>query len=140
MNIWEIMPGVLTGLGAAIPLVIQLVKYIRENAKEKNWQKLLVLVQSLIADAESDTNLSDGAARKAWVLEKVMALSGVVDYNVDIDEVGNLIDGLVELTKKVNISVKELHVSSDWAKKQINSSNEVPEIEYTDVNESEDES
>jgi hypothetical protein len=104
MSIWNIIISILTGLATAIPLVIKLVKYMKESIKEKNWQKLLILVQTFITEAEANPDLTDGAARKAWVINRIQALSGVVDYNIDIDKIDELIDSLVAFSKKVNVN------------------------------------
>lgn len=37
LNWVEIVISILTGLAAAIPLVVQLVKYVQKAVKEKNW-------------------------------------------------------------------------------------------------------
>ena len=44
LNWVEIVISILTGLAAAIPLVVQLVKYVQKAVKEKNWNKMLDMV------------------------------------------------------------------------------------------------
>jgi hypothetical protein len=101
----EIILGIVTGLAACIPLVIKLVQYIEKAIRAKQWPKLLELVMKFMTDAEK--NIEDGATRKEWVLQMVEASAGTVDYDIDMNEVSNLIDSLVEMSKKVNVSKGE---------------------------------
>lgn len=98
----EIVLGIVTGLAACIPLAIKLVQYIEKAIRAKQWPKLLELVMKFMADAEKD--IEDGATRKEWVLQMVEASAGTVDYDIDMNEVSNLIDSLIEMSKKVNVN------------------------------------
>ena len=62
MTWYEIAISVLTGLAAAIPLVVKLVEYVQKAVKEKNWNDLLKLVTNLMEEAES--KFDNGADRK----------------------------------------------------------------------------
>lgn len=104
MEILEIVLSIVTGIAACIPLVIQLVKYIQAATKEKNWGKLVVIVSNFIAEAE--TMFPDGASKKEYVINSVMAIAKTIDYPIDKDMLGELIDNLVTLSKKVNIEKK----------------------------------
>lgn len=99
----EILISVLTGLAAAIPLVIKLVKYVRKAVQEKNWNNLLNLVMNLMAEAE--TMFDNGADRKAWVLSMVEASAKTINYDVDLEQVAQLIDSLCAMSKKVNYPI-----------------------------------
>ena len=44
LNWVEIVISILTGLAAAIPLVVKLVEYVQKAVKEKNWNKMLDMV------------------------------------------------------------------------------------------------
>ena len=101
----EIFLSILTGLAAAIPLVINLVKWIEKAIKAKQWTKLLNLVMELMVDAEKE--LPDGASRKEWVLQMVESSSEVIDYDVDMDEVSKLVDALCAMSKKINVKKNE---------------------------------
>lgn len=96
----EILISVLTGLAAAIPLVIKLVEYVRKAVQEKNWNNLLNLVMNLMAEAE--TMFDNGADRKAWVLSMVEASAKTINYDVDLEQVAQLIDSLCAMSKQVN--------------------------------------
>lgn len=101
MEVLEIILSIVTGIAACIPLVIQLVKYIQAAAKEKNWGKLVVIVSNFIAEAE--TLFPDGASKKEYVINSVLNISKTIDYPVDKEMLGELIDNLVSLSKKVNV-------------------------------------
>lgn len=92
--------SILSGLAIAIPLVIKLVEYVKKAIQEKNWNKLLDLVMSLMAEAEK--KFDDGATRKEWVLAMVKASADSINYEVDIESVGELIDSLCAMSKVVN--------------------------------------
>ena len=48
LNWVEIVISILTGLAAAIPLVVKLVEYVQKAVKEKNWNKMLDMVMDLM--------------------------------------------------------------------------------------------
>ena len=100
----ELIIAILSGIAACIPLVIKLIDYIKALYKEKNWSKLVVIVSNLIAEAE--TLYPDGASKKEYVINSVMAIAKTIDYPIDKDMLGELIDNLVTLSKKVNIEKK----------------------------------
>lgn len=100
MKWYEIIVNILSGLAVAIPLVVKLVEYVQKAMKEKNWNKMLALVMKFMTEAEE--KFDNGADRRTWVLEMVAASADVVDYVIDLEEVGKLIDSLCEMSKKVN--------------------------------------
>ena len=104
MEWYEIIISILSGVGTCIPLVISLVKYIQKVAKEKNWGKLVVIVSNFMAEAE--TMFPDGASKKDYVVNSVLAIAKTIDYPVDKDMLGELIDNFAALSKKVNIEKK----------------------------------
>ena len=106
MEWYEILINVLSGLAVAIPLVIELVKYVKKAIKEKNWNKLLALVMKLMAEAED--KFDNGASRKEWVLGMVEASADIIDYDIDLKEVSELIDSLCAMSKVVNAPNKEV--------------------------------
>lgn len=100
MEWYEILINVLSGLAVAIPLVIKLVEYVKQSVKEKNWNKLLTLVMKLMAEAEE--KFDNGVDRKTWVLEMVAASADIIDYEIDLEQIGMLIDSLCAMSKVVN--------------------------------------
>jgi hypothetical protein len=100
MEWYEILISILTGIAACIPLVINLVKYVKKAIKEKNWGDLVELVTNLMKEAE--TKFDNGVERREWVLMCVKASADTIDYDIDLVAVGELIDSLCALTKVVN--------------------------------------
>ena len=95
---------IILAVGIATPLIIKLIKYIKESIKEKNWNNLLKLLMKLIVTAE--TMFETGAERKEWVMKMVRAAEDEINYDIDDEQLSELIDELVELTKKVNVEEK----------------------------------
>ena len=101
VNFWvEIIISILTGLVAAIPLVIKLVDVVQKAAKEKNWKAVVQLVLKLMTEAEQV--YTDGADKKAYVMSSIKAMESTLQYDIDEDAIGNLIDAVVAATKKIN--------------------------------------
>lgn len=93
--------NIILAIGIATPLVIALVKYVRQSIQEKNWNNLVKLVLELISTAEE--KFETGAERKEWVISMVRAVENQINFDIDEETLSNLIDDLVNLTKKVNI-------------------------------------
>ena len=106
MEWYEILISVLSGLVTVIPLVIQLVKYVEKAVKEKNWSDLLDLVNNLIQEAE--VKFDTGADRKEWVLMMVKASADTINYDIDLDQVSQLIDKLVAMSRVVNAPAEKV--------------------------------
>ena len=106
MEWYEIIISMLTGLVAAIPLVIKLIEYVKKSIKEKNWNDLLKLIMNLMQEAEGKFN--NGDDRRAWVLMMIKASADTINYDINLEQVGDLIDSLCAMTKVVNApEVKE---------------------------------
>lgn len=101
MEWYEIIISILSGLAAAIPLVIKLAEWVSKAIKEKNWNNLLTLVMNLMAQAEE--KFDNGADRKTWVLSMIETSAKTINYDVDLEQVGQLIDSLCAMSKKVNV-------------------------------------
>ena len=99
-NVVTIIISILSGLAACIPLVIQLVKYVKKSVEEKNWNQLLNLVTNLMEEAEK--KFATGAERKEWVLAMVKASADTINYPINLEEVSKLIDSLCDMSKIVN--------------------------------------
>jgi hypothetical protein len=100
MEWYEIIVSILSGLAITIPLVIKLVEYVKMVVKEKNWSQLLALVMRLMAEAEEKFN--NGADRRQWVIGMVEASADIVNYEINPEQIGDLIDQLCSMSKKVN--------------------------------------
>lgn len=92
--------SILSGLAAAIPLVVSLINYVKKAIQEKNWNNLVKLVMNLMAEAEK--KFDNGADRKEWVIAMVQASASTINYPVDINALGDLIDKLCTMSKAVN--------------------------------------
>ena len=108
MDILELLIEILGGLVVVIPLVIKLVEYVKKSALEKNWNNLIRLLLNLIATAEE--KFDNGADRKQWVIAMVQASANTINYPISEKELGDLIDNLVALTKKVNVAIPEAEI------------------------------
>ena len=101
MSEWiEIIVSILSGLAVTIPLVIKLVEYVRKAVQEKNWAKLVELIMVYMADAEK--LFTAGEERKQYVLMASKASADVINYSVDMEQIGELIDQLCAMSKFVN--------------------------------------
>lgn len=92
--------SILSGLLVLVPLAAKLVKYVRESIKEKNWKSLLVLIMNLMKEAEE--KFETGAERKEWVLSELKAIQDTINYNIDWAVIGEMIDQLCAMAKKIN--------------------------------------
>lgn len=106
MDILNLVIEALAGLAIVIPLIVELIKYVKKSALEKNWSNLIRLVMSLIATAEE--KFDNGADKKQWVVAMVQASANTINYPITEKELSDLIDNLVELTKKVNVKTEEV--------------------------------
>ena len=92
-------------LAAQIPLIIQLIKYVKTAAKEKDgWKHLVGLALIFIQQAEK--LFEDGASRKEWVTTMILTAADQIGYKLSEDELSKLIDDLVGMSKNVNVSEK----------------------------------
>lgn len=101
MEVWmNIVLPILSGLVAAIPLVVKLVEYVQKARKEKNWGAVVQLVLKLMAEAEQ--NYTNGEDKKNYVMSSIKAMEHTLQYDIDEKAIGELIDAIVLTTKKVN--------------------------------------
>ena len=96
----ELAISAAAGLAAAIPLVVKLIEYVKKAIKEKNWSAMLKMVMNYMEAAE--TKFASGAERKEWVLAMLKASESTVNYDIDEEAVGKLIDELCSMSKTVN--------------------------------------
>lgn len=102
---YEILIEILKCIIIVVPLVVGLVKYIKQAIMEKNWQQLITLVMNLMAEAES--KFDNGADRKQWVLAAIEASAKTINYPIDLEQIGALIDSLCAMSKVVNAPNQE---------------------------------
>lgn len=106
MEVFNLVVEILSGLAIVIPLVIALIEYVKKTIREKNWNNLIRFVMNLMSTAEE--KFDNGADRKQWVIAMVQASANTINYPITEKELGDLIDNLVALTKKVNFVPKQL--------------------------------
>lgn len=104
----EIIVSILTGLAAAIPLVLELAKYIKKSIQEKNWNELLNLVMKLMQEAEA--KFDNSKDRKEWCLMMIKASADTINYEINLEQISALIDSLCAMSKVVNAPIDEGNV------------------------------
>ena len=101
MEVWTtIILPIISGLVAAIPLVIKLVEYVQKARKEKNWGAVVQLALRLMAEAEQ--NYTNGEDKKNYVMSSIKAMENTLQYDIDENAISELIDAVVAATKKIN--------------------------------------
>ena len=102
----DIIVSVLSGLAVAIPLIVELVKWVKKAIQEKNWQELLRLITNLMKEAEN--KFDNGADREEWCLMMVKASADTINYKIDLEQVRELIRSLCAMSKVVNAPKEEI--------------------------------
>lgn len=100
MELVKLLVSVLSGLAAAIPLVIKLIEYVQKAIKEKNWNQVLNMVMKYMETAEE--KFETGAEKKEWVLAMVKASADTVNYDIDLTVIGEMIDRLCDMSNVIN--------------------------------------
>lgn len=97
--------SILSSLAIVIPLVYELVVWIKKAIQEKNWSKLITLIMTFMAEAEK--MFSTGEERKSYVLMAIKASADTINYPIDMEQVSKLIDELAAMSKIVNAPVEK---------------------------------
>ena len=101
----NIIISVLSGLAVCIPLVIELVKYIRKAIQEKNFSNIMKLVLELMVEAEK--NFQTGAERKEYVMDSIEKIKSTLGYDVDMKKISEMVDSIIAATKIINAEIVE---------------------------------
>lgn len=101
----QIIINILGVLVMVIPLVVELIKWVKTAVKEKNWAKLLELITRLMKEAE--VKFATGAERKEWVMMAIRASAETINYEIDEKVISDLIDQLCAMSKVVNCKKEE---------------------------------
>lgn len=101
MDIVNLIVVIVSGVATCIPLVIQLIKYIKEATKSKNWGALFQLVIQLMTDAEK--LFATGEEREEYVISKIKSMETTLNYDIDENVVKEMIKSIVEASKKINV-------------------------------------
>lgn len=87
-------------IATIITLIVTLVKYVIKAIREKNWKEVIDIVVKYMQEAED--KFDNGADRKEWVLAMVKVSAKTINYDIDMDKVGALIDDFCAMSKVVN--------------------------------------
>ena len=101
----NIIVSILSGLAICIPLVIELVKYIRKAIQEKNFSNIMKLVLELMVEAEK--NFQTGAERKEYVMDSIEKIKSTLGYDVDMKKISEMVDSIIAATKIINAEIVE---------------------------------
>lgn len=99
----KVIVDVLAGLAVLIPLVLNLIKYVQQAVKEKNWNELMKLAIEYMQTAEE--KFSDGATRKQWVMAMIQQSAISINYTLDeaaLAKISELIDDICTASKTLN--------------------------------------
>lgn len=93
--------SIVVGLAICIPVVVGLVRSVRQNVEEKRWDILLKKVISYMITAEEQFEI--GAVKKDFVLAMVKRAAEELGLPFDEDKVGAMIDAIVDISKQINV-------------------------------------
>ena len=101
----EVIVSILSGLVAVIPLVVKLVGITTSYVKEKNWNKIIVMVTEYMVTAE--TMFKVGSEKKSWVIEMLKTSAKVSNFDLteeNLLKISELIDQMCSLSKQINVT------------------------------------
>ena len=101
----NVIVSILSGLVVLIPMVSKLVSMTISYVKEKNWNKIVVMVTEYMVTAE--TMFDAGAEKKAWVIEMIKTSAAVSNFDLtdeNLLKISELIDRMCTLSKRINTS------------------------------------
>lgn len=100
-NVVSIIVSILSGLAVCIPLVIKLVQFVQKAIREKNWSAVMSMVLKLMTEAEQ--NYNTGAEKKEYVMDSIIAIKDTLNFEVDMDVIGTMIDNICAASKQINV-------------------------------------
>lgn len=92
---------ILSGATVCLPLVIKLLRLAADSVREKSWRGVVALTAELMAQAERE--IASGSDRREWVVDMTMTAAGKLGCEISKDELGQLVDELCAMAKRVNI-------------------------------------
>lgn len=102
MDWLKLIVSILEGIIIAIPLVCSLCQTASKLAKEKQWNKLVDIMIELMMTAEKQ--FTEGAAKKAWVMNELRTVAKSIDYNYDAvaeQKISDMIDAICTASKEM---------------------------------------
>lgn len=109
-NIVQSIVAILVGLGISIPVVVGLIKSVRQNVEEKRWDLLMKKAIGLMITAED--LFETGSVKKDYVVVMLKKTAEELGLPYDEEKVGAMVDAMVELSKQINVPEKT-PISSD---------------------------
>ncbi len=103
-NIVQYIVSILVGLAICIPVVVGLIKSVRQNVEEKRWDLLMKKAINFMITAEE--NFRTGSVKKDFVLSMLRTAAEQENLPFDEEKVGAMIDAMVELSKQINVPDK----------------------------------
>lgn len=100
MEYLEYILAIVAGVSTAIPLIVKLVSVVKENIREKNWNKMLDMLMGFMQVAEE--KFETGAEKKEYVMAMIKASADQIDYTLDMEVISDMIDSLCAMSKVVN--------------------------------------
>jgi hypothetical protein len=76
------------------------VSVVKENIREKNWNKMLDMLMDYMKVAEE--KFETGAEKKEYVMAMIKASADQIDYTLDMEVISEMIDSLCAMSKVVN--------------------------------------
>ena len=101
-EIIRLIAEIFTLIGVILPMAIALGRQVKKAIKERNWKKLLSLAMRFMEQAESA--FEEGADKKSWVMAMLKESLDEINYSISDEELSDLIDNMVDLTNKLNIT------------------------------------
>ena len=105
MSTLDIILSILIGICIIIPILIRLIKVLNESASKKEWKTIIELISKFCSEAEGLFDV--GSEKKEYVVKMITSVADGVGLKLsdnDILYISNMIDALIEMTKKVNVS------------------------------------
>jgi hypothetical protein len=102
MDVLNLIVAIVSGIATCIPLVVQLVKYVKAAIAEKNFNNIMKIVIDLMPEAEE--KFATGEERKEYVMNNIRSLSKTLGYEIDFDKVSEMIDLIIAASKKLNVN------------------------------------
>ena len=90
----SLLIGLIVSIVTAVPSIIQAVRTTIKLIKEKNWKKVMAIIDKAVAIAEATQK--SGAQKKADVIAAVTAECKELNINIDIQQVSDYIDEIVD--------------------------------------------
>ncbi len=103
-NIVQYIVSILVGLAICIPVVVGLIRSVRQNVEEKRWDLLMKKVIAFMVTAEEQ--FKTGSVKKDFVLCMAQTAAEEIGVPFDEEKVGAMIDAMVELSKQINVPDK----------------------------------